>query len=285
MPWLSSLFLVLTLSRTSSPFLACASYSLSNLATLTFLGGEQEKFGRYLMWQHVGTGTLIFGSALFAWTVRMDICGNRGYGYFGSFLIAAFFVLTSMLTLPMFEFKYESDRVINWNEVKSTVFKSHYILMFMMTFFVGAAASFQNYWEFWYLDELEGGPLVLGAAALIRRSLLAIFLFVSPRVMKKLGDLNTFCIAVLFYAVAFFFLAFTRVYWFVLAVDFLQSAGYALSCCSLAVHFFKAGSKAISGTIMGKFESEISMLQINVLIRANTNYIRIFSVEILDINI
>ena len=89
------------------------------------------------------------------------------YGYFGSFLIAAFILLTSMLTLPMFEFKYESDRVVNWVEVKSIVFKGHYVLIFMMTFFVGVAVAFQNYWEFWYLDGLEAGPLVLGAAAVI----------------------------------------------------------------------------------------------------------------------
>ena len=170
-PWFSSMFFILALSRTSLPFLACASYSLSNLATLTFLGGEQEKFGIYLMWQHIGTGTIIFSSAFFAWAVRMDICGNPEYGYFGSFLIAAFILLTSMLTLPMFEFKYESDRVVNWVEVKSIVFKSHYVLMFMMTFFVGVAVAFQNYWEFLDLDGLEAGPLVLGAAAVIRRSL------------------------------------------------------------------------------------------------------------------
>ena len=209
------------------------SYSLSTLATLTFLGGEQVKFGIYLMWQHIGTGAIIFSSALFSWAVSIDICGNREYGYFGSFLIAAFFLLTTMPTLPMFEYKYESDRVINWDEVKSTVFKGHYILMFVMTFCVGVAVAFQNYWEFWYLDELDAEPLILGAAAVIRRSLLAIFLYISPEVMKKLGDLNTFCMSLLLFAIAFFALAFTRVYWYVLAVDLLQSAGYAL-CTSRA---------------------------------------------------
>ena len=240
-------------SRTLLTFLQCITVSLSSLAAITFLGNERVKYGVYFMWAHVGTGIATFITALLAWAVRVNICGNRTYGYFASFLTTAFLQLMSLLSLPVFKFKYESDRVINWKEVKSVVFSGHYIFMFVLTFYFGVCVAFQVFWEFWYLDGLGGGPLVMGIASLIRRSLLAAFMFISTYIMKKIGDLNAVCIAILLFAMAFFALSFTRVYWCVLAIDFLQSAGYGLSVSALTVHFSKAGSKASSGVILGKF--------------------------------
>lgn len=252
-PWLSSLFLVLTVSRTSLPIFTCVTYSLSNLATMTFLGSERVQYGNYLLWQHLGTGILTFISASVACAIRIDICGNRRYGYFASFLIAAFLLLMSLMSLSMFEFEYETDRVITWDEVKSIVLRGHYILMFTMTFCIGVFVSFQVHWEFWYLDGLQAGPFVMGTASVIRRTFLAVCFFVSSNVMKKIGDLNTLCIALLLFTVGFLLLSLTRVYWFVLAVDFLHSAGYGLSTSALTVHFSKAGTKADLGIILGRF--------------------------------
>ena len=257
-PWMSRSYFVLIVSRTSLTFLQCIAVSLSSLAAITFLGNERVKFGVYFMWAHVGTGIVTFISALLAWAIRVNICGNRPYGYFASFLTTAFFLLMSLLSLPVFKFKYESDRVINWKEVKSVVFSGHYIFMFVLTFYFGVCVAFQVFSEFWYLDGLGGGPLVMGVASLIRRSLLAVFMFISPYIMKKIGDLNTVCIAILLFMVAFFALSFTRVYWYVLAIDFFQSAGYGLSISGLTVHFSKVGSKASSGVILGKLSMQES---------------------------
>ena len=234
-------------------FLQCIAVSLSSLAAITFLGNERVKFGVYFMWAHGGTGTVTLISALLAWAIRVNICGNRAYGYFASFLTTAFFLLMSLLSLPVFKYKYESDRVINWKEVKSVVFSSHYIFMFILTFYFGVCLAFQVSWEFWYLDGLGGGPVVIGVASLIRKSLLAAFLFISTYIMRKIGDLYTACFALLLFTVAFFALSFTRVYWCVLVIDFFQSAGYGLSVSALTVHFSKAGSKASSGVMLGKF--------------------------------
>ena len=81
------------------------------------------------------------------------------------------FLLMSLLSLPVFKFKYESDRVINWKEVRSVVFSSHYIFMFVLMFYFGLCVAFQAFWEFWYLDGLGVGPLALGMTSLIRRSM------------------------------------------------------------------------------------------------------------------
>ena len=99
----------------------------------------------YIMWVYTRNGTLKMISALLAWSIRINICGNRGYGYFARFLTAAFFLLMSFLSLPVFKFKYESDRVINWKEVRSVVFSSHNIFMFVLMFYFGLCVAFQAF--------------------------------------------------------------------------------------------------------------------------------------------
>ena len=148
-------------------FLEGVAYPLASLATISYLGNERVRYGAYYMWRHVGTSTLIVGSSVIAWRVRTKICGVDGYGYFASFLIASFFFLLSLLSLPFFKFKYETDRTINWMEVKSVVLNGHYIYMYILTFHLGACVAFQVFWEFWYLDGLQASPLVMGAAAMI----------------------------------------------------------------------------------------------------------------------
>ncbi|CAB4015943.1 Hypothetical predicted protein [Paramuricea clavata] len=206
--------------------------------------------------------TLIVVSAIIAWRVRIKICGLDGYGYFASFLIASFFFLLSLLSLPFFKFKYETDRTINWMEIKSVVLNGHYIYMYILTFHLGACVAFQVFWEFWYLDGLQASPLVMGAAALIRRPVLAAFLFTSCYVIERIGELNTVCVSLLLFTVAFFALSFSRVYWYVLAVDTLHSAGYGLAKSAFTLHFSKAGSKASSGVILG-FESMCFILGVD----------------------
>ena len=131
-------------------------------------------------------------------------------------------------------------------------FKGHYVYMVLITFFVGAAVSFHIFWEFWYLDGLQASPLVMGAAALVRRPLVAVVISISPYVIKRIGEINTLCITLLFFTCSFLALSFTRVYWYVLLIDILPSSAFAFARCALMVHFSKAGSKASSGVIIGE---------------------------------
>ena len=237
------------------------SFTLGTLAVVTYLDKDRVKYGTYYMWRHIGTSTFVFGSALIAWRVKINICGVEGYGFFACFIVAALSFLMSMLSLPFFEFKYEKDRIINWQEVKSVFFNGHYVFMILITFFVGAAISFHNFWEFWYLDGLDASPLVMGAAALVRRPIVAMVISISPYVIKRVGEINTLCITLLFFTCSFLALSFIRVYWYVLLIDTLPSSAFAFARCALMVHFSKAGSKASSGVIIGKLIESTLMIQ------------------------
>ena len=259
-PWTSNLFFVMTISRSLVTFLEGVAFPLASLATISYLGENRAKYGAYYMYKHCGSSCFVCIGAVLAWAIRVKICGKEGYGYFASFILATVFLALSMLSLPFFHFEYETDRIINWEEVKGVLFNGHYVYMFMMTFYLGVCVAFSIFWEFWYLDGLEANPLVMGGAVLVRRPILAAFIFMSCYVIQKLGELHTICISFLLFTVAFLALSFTRIYWHVLAVDTLHSAGYGLAYSAFTVHFSNAGSKASSGVILGKFLNKLLSL-------------------------
>ena len=117
-----NLFLLMTVSRSLMTVVEGVSFTLGTLAVVTYLDKERIKYGAYYMWRHIGTSAFIVSSALIAWRVKIKICGVEGYGFFVSFIVAALCFLMAMMSLPFFEFKYEKNRIINWQEVKSVFF-------------------------------------------------------------------------------------------------------------------------------------------------------------------
>ena len=253
-PWNSNIFYLMVFSRSLTTFLEGVTQILANIATITHLDEHRDDFGSYFMWLAVGSTVSIVTAAVLAWIIRIAICEQDDYGYFTAFLLASLLVLLSMLSLPWFEFKYEDDRTINWDDVKHVLFDCHYIYIYLMFFYAGVCAAFQIYWEFWYLSMLHASPLVMGGAALIRRPLLAVSCLFSGRVIRKIGDLYAISLAFLLFVISFLALSFTRVFWYVLAIDTLQAIAYGLLYTAFTVHLSKAGTKAISGVVLGKYD-------------------------------
>ena len=251
-PWLSKLFLLMLVTRTAYEFPHRMLASLGDLATITYLKERRANYGAYYMWSHIGGGISILTVAMLAWFIKINICGTENYGYFTMYIVAGCMALLSMLSLPWIRYEYNENKTINWSEVKSALCNAHFALMFCVLFCTGIPAAFQIFWEFWYLDGLSASPLLLGVAGLIRRPMLAIWTLLSCELLKRIGELKTICIAFSLFSLSFLALSFTRVPWFVLAIDMFQAAAYGLAYCSLTVHFSKAGSKTSSGVIRGK---------------------------------
>jgi hypothetical protein len=251
-PWLSKLFILMLLTRTAYEFPHRIVASLGDLATITYLKERRANYGAYYMWSHIGGGISIFTVAMLAWFIRINICGTENYGYFTMYIVAGCMALLSMLSLPWIRYEYNENKTINWSEVKSALCNVHFALMFCVLFCTGIPVAFQIYWEFWYLDGLFASPLVLGVAGLVRRPILAGWTLLSCQLLERIGELKTICIAFFLFFLSFLALSFTRVPWFVLAIDMFQTAAYGLAYCSLTVHFSKAGSKESSAVIRGK---------------------------------
>ena len=250
---LGALFALMTLSRAISQFCHHINLSLVNLATVTYLKEKRASYGGYYMWTHIGNAFSIACVAFLAWWIRIDICGIQKYGYYIAFIWAGVSMSLSIPSLHWFKFEYDKKKSFNLSSVISDVLNAHYILMFLMVFFTGICLAFQLSWEFWYLDGLSASPLLIAGAALIRRPLLAISMCTSSHLIRKIGDLNTVCVALFLYSVSFFALSFTRTAWFVLMIDTCQAAAYGFSYCAFVVVLHKASSKENSSMILGEY--------------------------------
>ena len=252
-PSLSALFLVLTLSRSPLLLFKHTDQALANLATITYLKGENASYGVYFMWSNIGTALSICIIAGFAWFIRISICGVEQYGYFIAFIWGLIMTLLSMLSLPWFKYEYNKKKSFNWSGVKSDIFNAHYVFTFLVLFFTGLCVSFQTYWEFWYLDKLSASPLLLGGAVLIRRPLIALSTLGSSHLLRTIGDLKTVCVALFLYSSSFLALSFARIAWTVLFIDTFQAVANGINYCAFTVLFYKASSRENSSIILGKY--------------------------------
>ena len=253
LPLISGLFLVLTISRSLTQFFQHINSCLANLATMTYLQGDRENYGIYPMWSHIASAFFIPSVAVLAWYIRINICGVINYGYFIAFIWGGVLLLLSISSVPWFRFEYHEKKIFSWYGVKTKLFNVHYILMFVVLFYTGMCISFQTFWEFWYLDELSATPLLIGGAVVIRRPLLALSMFLSCHCIRKIGDLNTVCLALLLYACSFLALSFTRIAWLVIVIDTFQATAYGLHYCAFVGIFSKVTSKENSSVIFGKW--------------------------------
>jgi hypothetical protein len=249
---LSALFFVLLLSRSLTWCFDCVNLSLVNLATVTFLKEENASYGAYYMWSYVGTALSASCVAVLAWFVRISICGVEIYGYFIAFCWGGLVTTLSLVSLPWLMFEYSEKKSFNWSGVKSDIFNMHYVFIFIVLFYTALCSAFQAYWEFWYLDELSASPLLLAGTVSIRRGFLAVFTLSSTYLIRKIGDLQTVCIALFLYSSSFLALSFTRIAWLVLVIDTFQAAALGISYCAFTVVFYKAASKENASMILGR---------------------------------
>ena len=251
-PWLSTLFLFLLLTRAFSTFIVRIIISLQHLATITYLKEKRAWSGSYFMWEHIGGSVSLFAVGLLAAHFTLNICGVIGNGYYIAFVWASTSIMLSSFALPWFKYEYLEHRVMNWNEVKCVFCDTHYVFILIIGLFLGSCTSFQFTWEFWYIRELSGSPIIMGVAGLIRRPLVAVWFYLSGYLIQKVGDLKTIAVSLFLFFVSFLAISFINIPWLVLVVDILQAAGYGFSNTALNIHFSKPGSKASSAVILGR---------------------------------
>ena len=256
--WSPSLLLFVILTRGFYEILKNTAVSLFNLATMTHIKTERGNYGSYYCWGQIGASLSLFTVGMIASQIKNSICGKIEYGYFVTFPWVAFTISMSLFSLPLISFEYLEHRVINWGDVKSVVFETHYLVLLFIGFYSGWCFSFQLYWEYWYIYELSGGPFVMGICGLIRRPLTAIWFRLSGSVIERLGDLPTMAVALLVFGASQFTLSLIEIPWFVLVIDIFQSLGFSFSYSAFTVHFSKAGSKASSAVILGKKLARLS---------------------------
>jgi hypothetical protein len=141
---------------------------------------------------------------------------------------------------------------VDYDEIKRVLHNPHYILILLSCAHTGFCTAFQYRWEFWYIKQLGGNPLVMAVSGLLRRTVVAFWFILSGGIIGKLGELNVIAISLSIFAATFAALAFMENAWFVVVLDNFQAASSVLTHASIVVHMSKAGSETTSAFLRGK---------------------------------
>lgn len=221
------------------------------VATITHTKKDKTKYGYYAFWGQIGAGISLFAIGILVGYFRVSICNKMEPGYFLAFYYAAGFQLTTLIPLNWLKFEYLEKRVIDYDEVKSVIFNPHYLLMLGICLYSGMCSAFQFRWEYWYIEELGGGPVLFAVGGFVRRPLVGLWYLLSRTAISRLGEYNAMCLAIFLFSGSFIALAFIKAPWLVIVCDIFQSLAFVLLMSSMVVHFSKAGSKASSAFIQG----------------------------------
>ena len=78
----------------------CATYSLVNLATITYIKEKRGSYSSYFMWAHIGASVSLFAVGLLASHFTLNICGVTGDGYYIAFVWAQAAIMLSSFAVP-----------------------------------------------------------------------------------------------------------------------------------------------------------------------------------------
>ena len=95
-PWLSTLYIFMVITRALFSVTECASLSLVNVAMITYLKEKRGSCGSYIMWMHISASVSLFSVGLLASHFTLDICGVIGDGYY----IASVWAPAAIILLP-----------------------------------------------------------------------------------------------------------------------------------------------------------------------------------------
>lgn len=94
------------------------------------------------------------------------------------------------------------------------------------------------------MQKLGGSSVVMAVGGLLRRPVVAVWFFLSRRIIDFFGELKIVALALFIFSASFVGLAFIENAWLVILFDNFQAAAYVLAFASFVVHFSNVGSKA-----------------------------------------
>lgn len=253
-PWSSFLFIYIAIIRGLYEVLKRATASFYNVTTMTYLErleDRETKYGSYYCWGYIGASLSLFIVGIMASRIGQTFCGNIEPGYFVIFFYSSFGMSLTLIALPWISYEYLDNRVVNWSDVRGVICNGHHLVVLFVGIYLGYCCSFQQYWEYWYIAELSGSPVIMGVGGLIRQPFAAFWYYFSGRILDKVGELHTMAVALFAGAVSLLTLSFVQTPWLVLFIDVFLSGTMALSYAATILYFSKCTSKASSAVILG----------------------------------
>ena len=219
--------------------------------------GNNVDFGKQRVWAGIG-----FSLATFVSGLGVKLSGRKRPNYLTMFFIylgSNICLLIAVLCLKRTDGKTvkHSNRKDtpkqNTNKSVLPIIKQPGVIFFFTTVFVlGVANSLLFGYLFWFIKDLRGSPILMGASYTTASMLNTVFYIISQRCIKKLGgNIAAMGISTLSFAVRFFIMSYLKHAWYILLLQLLHGNSFALFWVAAVSHATTLAPQGASTTLLG----------------------------------
>ena len=231
-------------------FLFSPVFSLIDAMAYDFLGDERGKWGKQRLW-----GTIGFALAGIVAGLAMDnfqFTGKReDIDYTPSFI--AFAVLLTLTSVVVCKFKLSSQ--LSCSQVCSNVVSLcrniEVLALFFVVFVFGMLTGVIETFLFWHLQSLGASQLLLGLCMFMNCLPEVPILFLSGKIIKKIGQIRCLYITAFAYAIRFLAYSFLLNPWMVLGIEPLHGITFGLMYAAASSYGSVLTPAGLHGTMQG----------------------------------
>ena len=182
------IFIIFILIIIIGEFLESPTFTLSDASMVNNLRDKNENYGSVRWFGCIGAAISILLVGYLAFNSRFDLCHSMNHNYMSAFYVYSGFVSAALFTVFGFTFTYpESSTQSSTIKVAAHLFNLADMSFLMAAWFAGAFYGFLVHYVNWYIDDLRGNSVVMGAVGASREISGAFFFFLEGFIIRRTG--------------------------------------------------------------------------------------------------
>ena len=252
------MFVIFTFLIILGEFLESPTYTLSDASLLDRLGEDREYYGNIRMFGSLGWALASLFVGYLVAATELNLCGVRSGNYLVTFYVFIGCCVVAFFCVFGFTFKYDNKKQSrpSCRDFGQLLLNLRFSSFLISALFVGWCYGFLIHFVNWFIDDLHGSSFIMGVAGAAREVTGLFFFFIGGNVISVLGHLNTIVLCLLAYMVLFSCYSIVVDPWFVVGLEMMAGANYAMAWSTCVNYMNRVGSAlGVTSTIQGKSET------------------------------
>ena len=235
-------------------FFESPTYALSDASLLKRLGDDREYYGRIRMWGSLGWAVASAMVGLLINYSTFKLCQVVENNYIIAFYVFVGFVAAAFTNSLWFRFSYDEEKKFeDIGKVAPMLLSLRHTSFLLATLYTGFCYGILVHFVNWYIDDIGGSSLIMGAAGAAREISALIMFAMSATTLQALGSVNSMIFCLLAYIVSFICYSILDDPWVAVALEVLDGGTYGLVWSTCVNYMSSVGSMlGVIETTQGK---------------------------------
>ena len=246
------IFIIFTLIIIIGEFLESPTFALSDASMVSYLREKKEDYGKLRMFGSVGATVSVLLVGCLAFNSRFDLCRVVQHNYIVAFYVYSGFVSAALFTVFGFTFRYpdKNSQGPTIKEAASLLFNIADMSFLMAAWFAGICYGFLVHYVNWYIDDLQGNSVIMGAAGASRELAGIVFFFLEGSIIRQFGHVLAMACGLFIYSTSLCLYSLLSYPLMAVILEAFNGATYALVWSILLNYFNTAGKQLQSPAVL-----------------------------------